>query len=170
MPRTIRPIRVEGNIAYVPLTRGYEATIDAEMVEIVGQWNWYAKLKPHTVYAVRQEYLDGAQHTLGMHSFLLGEKNGFVTDHKNGNGLDNRLQNLRHATKNQNGYNCKRSKLNTSGHKGVHWVATHNKWRAMIRCDKNRIFLGYFNCPTSAALAYASASLKLHRDFGTIRS
>jgi hypothetical protein len=28
MPKTVRPIRVEGDVAYIPLTQGYEAIID----------------------------------------------------------------------------------------------------------------------------------------------
>ena len=42
MPKAIRQIRVDGNIAYVPLTRGYEAVIDAADVPLVEGWNWYA--------------------------------------------------------------------------------------------------------------------------------
>ena len=35
MPKAIRQIRVEGNIAYVPLTKGYEAVIDAATAQVV---------------------------------------------------------------------------------------------------------------------------------------
>lgn len=35
-----RPIRIEGDVAYVTLTRGYEAIIDAENVPLVEGYNW----------------------------------------------------------------------------------------------------------------------------------
>jgi hypothetical protein len=40
--KKIRPIRVEGDTAIVPLTRGFEAVIDAVDVPIVEGWNWVA--------------------------------------------------------------------------------------------------------------------------------
>jgi hypothetical protein len=170
MPREIRQIRIEGNIAYVPLTKGYEAIIDAKDALYVGAWNWHANVKENTVYARRQDYSSGSQKTVMMHAFLLRPKNGLCVDHVNGNGLDNRRENLREANAFQNAYNSKRCKVNTSMHKGVHWVATHNKWRAMIRHRTKRIFIGYFNCPGAAGIAYAAASKRLHGDFGTVRS
>ena len=41
--REIRPIRVEGNIAYVPLTKGCEALIDAADVPLIHSFG------PHTL-------------------------------------------------------------------------------------------------------------------------
>ena len=37
-----RPIRIEGDVAYVPLTKGYEAIIDVEDVPLVEGRNWHA--------------------------------------------------------------------------------------------------------------------------------
>jgi hypothetical protein len=53
MSINIRTIRIQGNVAYVPLTRGYEAIIDAGDVPLVLERNWTALLAPRTVYAVR---------------------------------------------------------------------------------------------------------------------
>ena len=38
-----RAIRIEGSVAYVPLTKGYEAIIDVEDVPLVEGWNWSAR-------------------------------------------------------------------------------------------------------------------------------
>ncbi len=48
-----RKIRIDGAVAYVPLTRGYEAIIDIADVQLVCDWNWRADVDMHTVYAVR---------------------------------------------------------------------------------------------------------------------
>lgn len=51
-PRPDRPIRIEGNTAYVPLTQGYEAIIDAEDVSVVEPYPWSAMKAGNNVYAV----------------------------------------------------------------------------------------------------------------------
>lgn len=47
-----RPIRIEGKVAYVPLTKGYEAIIDAEDVPVVAPHPWSAMVAGKNVYAV----------------------------------------------------------------------------------------------------------------------
>lgn len=42
---------------------------------------------------------------VSLSQFLLGKKDGYFIDHKNGNPLDNRLDNLRYATRQQNTMN-----------------------------------------------------------------
>ena len=44
MPNTIRPIRIENNIAFVPLLNGREAMVDVIDADLVSQWNWSAKV------------------------------------------------------------------------------------------------------------------------------
>lgn len=36
----LRPIRVEGNVAFVPLTKGLEAIVDVEDLPLVEGLNW----------------------------------------------------------------------------------------------------------------------------------
>lgn len=47
-----RPIRIEGDIAYIPLTRGYTAMVDAEDAHLVATQNWCANVQGDRVYAV----------------------------------------------------------------------------------------------------------------------
>jgi hypothetical protein len=47
-----RPIRIEGDIAYIPLTRGYTAMVDAEDAHLVSTRNWCANVHRGRVYAV----------------------------------------------------------------------------------------------------------------------
>lgn len=39
-------------------------------------------------------------------------------------------------------------------------------WRARIRVEGKRIFLGYFDTPESAALAYDIAARTYHKEYG----
>lgn len=78
-------------------------------------------------------------------------------DHLNGNGLDNRIINLRVVPNRLNGKNLKRSKRNTSGVTGVSWQANMSKWSASIHYDGKSIHLGYFSDINDAAAARKSA-------------
>lgn len=166
--KAIRPIRIEGNVAYVPLTQGYEAIIDAEDVPLVDGCNWFALVKPNTVYAVRSKHFGGERRASKMHRVLLACAPGLEVDHADGNGLNNRRDNLRPATIPQNRRNAKMRSDNSSGKKGVNWDAQARKWRARIMVDGKSRFLGVFRDLDDAAKAYAKASAELHGLFGRI--
>lgn len=164
MPKTIRQIRIEGNIAYVPLTKGYEAVVDASDVSLVEGLNWHSKPDKRCVYArANVQKNDGTRTTITMHKLLTGFA---LTDHKNGDGLCNRRSNLREATIEQNNRNVAKPRTNTSGIKGVNWDRRRNKWRALISIGNKSVHLGYFAAPEDAATAYAEASAKYHGKFG----
>lgn len=108
----IRPIRVQGNIAYVTLTRGYESVIDAADVPLVQDMNWQAFVRPAMsggflpIYAAGVTLLkNGPRKRLLLHKVILPVPDGMVVDHINGDGLDNRRCNLRPATHSQNSRN-----------------------------------------------------------------
>jgi hypothetical protein len=67
--------------------------------------------------------------------------------------LNNNLNNLRWATLTENQYNRKINKNNTSGIKGVSWDKKSNKWRASIKINRKKIFLGNFETFDEAKLA-----------------
>lgn len=65
-------------------------------------------------------------------------------DHINGNGLDNRIENLREVSHQENHRNAKLSRRNKSGFVGVYWYAGKSPWRAFIKVDGRLIALGSF--------------------------
>ncbi len=166
-----RPIRIEGDAAYVPLTRGYEAVIDAADVHLVDGYNWCAHLDRRSdgtiraVYAVRTAY-DGIKRLIRMHRIIIDAPHGFEADHISGDGLDNRRANLRVATKSQNIRNQGKQSTNTSGFKGVSFSRATGKWQASIGVDAKQRYLGVYNTPEEAHAAYARASAELHGEFG----
>lgn len=86
-------------------------------------------------------------------------------DHINGIKDDNRWENLRECTKSQNGANRGLQENNTSGYRGVYWHKTKKKWRAVIRKQGKRYYLGEFFCPKVAAKVYNAAAIKHHGPF-----
>jgi hypothetical protein len=79
-------------------------------------------------------------------------------DHINGDPLDNRIANLRLATRSQNLANTKASSRNTSGFKGVAFSKKAGRWQAYICKDQKQKHLGYFDSPEAAHAAYLSAA------------
>lgn len=166
MHRTIRPIRVEGNVAYVALTKGCEAIIDAEDAHLFYLWNWKAKVSTLATYGVRNCIENGTWKELSIHRIILSAPHHLCVDHKDGNGLNNIRSNLRLSTKTQNAYNQKLSINNSSGFKGVHWCKRAEKWKSGIRFSGRSISLGYYATPQLAYAAYCKASAKYHGEFG----
>lgn len=84
-------------------------------------------------------------------------------DHINGNGLDNRLCNLREVTQQQNVQNIRKPpKHNTSGFMGVSYYKAGNKYSAHINLNGKKKHLGYFSEPQIAHQAYLTAKRELH--------
>lgn len=160
----LRPIRIDGNVAYVPLTRGLKAIIDAADAEVVGQYNWHSHFKRGQAYAATNGPRGGPKRVhLSLHRLIIDPPAGVVVDHINGDGLDNRRSNLRVATNAENGRNRRISVANKSGFKGVDF--NRGRWRATIRDGSRPVFLGRFKTPEEAHDAYCKAAVKLHGDF-----
>ncbi len=164
--KEFRPIRVEGDIAFIPLTKGYEATIDAADVALAAGFHWYATKSLHTTYAERSCKRDGRRTSVSLHRTILGEPAGAKVDHEDGDGLNNRRSNLRRASHSENLRNQRRRADNTSGFKGVSPSRrTSRKWTARITIEGQRKRLGYFDTPEEAHAAYVEASRRLHGNF-----
>jgi HNH endonuclease len=84
-------------------------------------------------------------------------------DHVNGMPWDNRLENLRSASKSENRANSRRPKNSSSGRKGVYLY--RRKWHATIAKDYKQYYLGGFSTIEAAAAAYAAAAKQIFGDF-----
>lgn len=81
-------------------------------------------------------------------------------DHIDGNGLNNKWENLRSVPHRLNGKNQQKHKTNTSGTTGVCYRKDSGKWRARIMVDDKMINLGSFKNKEDAISARAEAELK----------
>lgn len=88
------------NTLEIPLTQGRVAVIDVEDADLIAPYKWHAVRHRRTFYAVRAVKLDsGDRKQRYMHSVITEFA---TTDHINGDGLDNRRDNLRSASQSQN--------------------------------------------------------------------
>lgn len=88
---------------------------------------------------------------------IIGKKDGFMIDHKDGNGLNNQRANLRHVTNRQNQQN--RHTTKASKYPGVTFRTGRKKvkWRSRITINKKVKHLGYFDSEIEAFKAYQIA-------------
>lgn len=81
-------------------------------------------------------------------------------DHKDGVRDDNRISEIRAATRKENMQNLKRSSANTSGVTGVGWKKSCSKWRARITINEKQIHLGLFARKEDAIAARKAAETR----------
>lgn len=86
-------------------------------------------------------------------------------DHKDGDRGNNRWNNLRPATHQQNILNSKRAANNTSGFKGVSWHKGAAKWSAYIILDGRKRHLGLHATAADAHGAYLAAAKAAQPEF-----
>lgn len=102
---------------------------------------------------------------ISLHRLITGAKKGQIVDHKNGDTLDNRRQNLRICTHQQNMANRKVQKNNISGYKGVGWEEKKNRYKVRVYKDGREFHVGYYLNVIEAAKAFDKATKKLHGEF-----
>ena len=158
----------------IPLTQGQIQIVDDEDCGWLNDMgSWFAKWDSHTksFRAARSVGPRLKQQTIRMHNVIWEHYNdpipdGYTVDHINRDTLDNRLSNLRLATKSQQMQNQGLRKDNTSGHRGVHRHG--DKWHASISADGKRIHLGTFTDRADADSAYNRAALIHHPKFARL--
>jgi len=176
----------------IPLTKGKYALVDDWAYEWLRRWKWQYVCGPNnrTGYAQRGTRENGKLRCVLMHRYILDAPWTHLVDHKNGDTLDNRLDNIRLCTASQNAMNADRrkwsSKESTSRYRGV-WskgckscqkkrkeksdrmiMCSNCKWTAEIRANGVRHSIGTFTSELEAAKAYNKKAQELHGEFAVL--
>lgn len=134
--------------------------VDDADTHLVYGYSWFSTKRRNTFYA---RAWDGGYKTgkmVYMHRLLAGEA-GMQVDHINGNGLDNRRENLRAVTQSQNLANQRKTR-GTSKYKGVSLNNKNKKWISQIQKDGITYRLGCnFETEHEAAIVYNTMAFSL---------
>lgn len=154
----------------IPISFGKIAVVDDEFAHLAN-WRWYW-LKPTSYkngigYAQTSiKMSNGKWRHVSLHHCVIGFSiNGLYVDHKDGNGLNNRISNLSHVTHRENCWNRKEhrgEKPKSSRYVGVYFNKPTGRWRAMIFAEGKLKHLGMFATEDLAAQAYIEYLSLLH--------
>lgn len=152
----------------ISLNKNFVAIVDDDYAHLAdNKWTVYESSK--TSYATRINYLgDNKKEKLYLHRVIMNAPKGVIVDHINGDGLDNRKENLRFATKSEN--LCNRSRTNGRIYdlpKGVTMDKRKKVKKYIVQvCFGGKCqYRAYFETVGEAEEAYIEKSAKIQKDF-----
>ena len=125
--------------------------IDKDDYEKVKDYKWGINPQGYAVTTIINKK------TLRLHHLVKTRHKYLFTDHKDTDKLNNKKNNLRYATDQQNSRNKKSI--------GICWLKKRNKWKAQIGVSRKVIFLGEFKEEEGAKKARREAELKYFGEF-----
>lgn len=144
---------INGDYCYTLLNDGTISVCDAQDVGLL------PKKKFHKDHG----YARTSDEKRSIHQFL--NPDWKMTDHIDGNKLNNCRYNLRQCNNSQNGANRKKASGTTSIYKGVSWNKRDGKWEVCIEARKIRYHMGKYENEMIAAKAYDKRAIELFGEF-----
>lgn len=154
----------------IQLTMSKVAIVD-DCDEDLLKYKWRTKASPrdYTFYGIREIWGGSRKKRSSehLHRVILERKIGRslykweVTDHVDGNGLNNKRDNLRAVTQSENMIKARKRKDNTSGFRGIHWNKEKKGFDVYINFNKKRYRFGRFKNLEEAKIARQQAEIKI---------
>ncbi len=167
MRRVHRPVRRALHEAglYIVANRGKIIRFSRVDRAIVEAHTWTAvQVKPGRWYACTYIRGEGGRQCWYLHQLILGHG----VDHINGDGLDCRRENLRHATPSQQQANQRKRRQEklTSRYKGVSWC--NGRWQVLCGPHSSQRYVGRFDDEEQAAAAYDRRAVEVFGEFARL--
>lgn len=120
--------------------KGYFAIVDDDLVDKANQHKWYLTWVGYNYCRVQTN--NGER----LHHLVAGKPpSGSVTDHKNGNTLDNRRENLHFVSQAEN-----TTRASLRRNKGYYFDQSRNKWAVSIGINGKSVNGGRFTTEAEA--------------------
>lgn len=129
--------------------------IDFEDFDKIKSHSWYKNKKGYIISRIDNKLIRIHRHILEI------KDKSLIVDHIDRNKLNNKKNNLRVCTNQQNARNKENPKNNKSGLRGVFWNKEKRKWQTKIG-DK---FLGYYDDIHDAIDTRIKFELSLYKEF-----
>ena len=119
----------------INLTQDKTAKVDEQDFDYLNQWSWCLGAGGYAVRASKKE--DGLKKRkhIFMHRVINKTPEEYETDHRNGDRLDNRRENLHSVTRSVNQQNKKKKPV---------WDKSRNQWIVTLRFDSNKRYFKRF--------------------------
>ena len=165
------PRKYNSPVTKLPLRRrdgtiAAHTLVDTGLMPVISQFAWsYAEDIHGYAWAQTNIRVNGRRTTLKLHHLIMGVPlEGYCTDHRNGNSLDNRRKNLRVCTLAQNRQNQTKVRGRIK-YRGV--MMNGKRYRAALTYGGERYNLGTYDTPKEAALAYDMKARELRGEFAS---
>ena len=161
--RKFNTYKIEGEVTKVFDSKGNYCLIDTKLLPRVKTKYWF----------LGSNYFESTTGTkkkfrISLHRFVLNDFDmSHDIDHINRNKLDNRVENLRVASRAQNNINKNTSKKNTTGYTGVSFRKNKGDFRAYITVNGKQKHLGLFSSAEEAYKARLEAEKLYYDEFSS---
>jgi hypothetical protein len=142
---------------------GFETVVDDEVYE------WANKIEWRLSKAGYVSYRKGDARIM-LHRLIAKTPEDYITDHINGNKLDNLISNLRVVTNKQNVWNNGLRSDNLSGYRGVCFRKDRGTWTSEIKAHGVKYRLGCYKTPEEAAVVYNRKAKELYGEFARLNT
>ncbi|APM39938.1 HNH endonuclease [Clostridium kluyveri] len=141
--------------------KGEAFLFDSSDYSLLKKYNWSISKRGYVVTKIKRKETP-------MHKILLGDTKGYDVDHISGNKLNNCRSNLRICTHQQNMFNQRIRRNNTSGFIGVSLMKKINQYEAYVHFSGKKYHMGLYSNAVDAAIARDKGAIKLFGEYANL--